>query len=235
MGESAAEFLGWLEGWRDGLEDGSLVGVVSEAGGPERVAVLVVDLIAGFCSHGPLASPRVGALAAPAAAFLQACAARGIQTVVAGTDAHPPDSQEFAAFPPHCIAGTPEAESIPELTRLPLWGSVVNVPKGSLNVGLEPAFADWQAAHPEITAWIVVGDCTDLCVYQAAMHLRMQANTQGLKRQVWVPAELVDTYDLPVEKAQSIGALPHDGDFLHGVFLYHLALNGVRVVRTLRP
>lgn len=235
MEERAAEFLEWLATWDDALAEGSLVGVVGEAGGPERVAVLVVDLIVGFCSKGPLASPRVGALAAPAAAFLQACAARGIQTVIAGTDAHPPDSPEFAAFPPHCIAGTPEAESIPELTRLPLWGSVVNVPKGSLNVGLEPAFEDWQAAHPEITAWIVIGDCTDLCVYQAAMHLRMQANTRGLKRQIWVPADLVDTYDLPVGTAQGIGALPHDAGFLHRVFLYHLALNGVRVVRTLRP
>jgi hypothetical protein len=32
-------------------------------------------------------------------------------------DHHDPDDLEFKIFPPHCIAGTPEAEVIPELAR----------------------------------------------------------------------------------------------------------------------
>ena len=38
-----------------------------------------------------------------------------------------------------------------------------------------------------------------------------------------------------VETARQIGALPHDGDLLHRLFLYHMALNGIRVVRELSP
>jgi nicotinamidase-related amidase len=82
---------------------------------------------------------------------------------------------------------------------------------------------------------IVVGDCTDLCVYQAAMHLRLRANAAGDRGfEVVVPEDCVQTYDLPVETAQRLGALPHDGDLLHGLFLYHLALNGVQEGRSLR-
>jgi hypothetical protein len=41
----------------------------------------------------------------------------------------------------------------------------------------------------------------------------------------------VQTYDLPVDAAKSLGIPPHPGDLLHAVFLYHLALNGVEVVQ----
>jgi nicotinamidase-related amidase len=120
---------------------------------------------------------------------------------------------------------------IPELTGLPFFAESVVIPKRSLNVGLEPAFEDWLRDHPQTSTWIVVGDCTDLCVYHAAMHLRMRANVHQLDLEVIVPAALVETYDLPVGVAVGLGALPHAGDFLGRAFLYHMALNGIRVVR----
>jgi nicotinamidase-related amidase len=230
-GAGSAAFLAWLDEWFRALPSTTLQTVVAEAGGPERVAVLVVDLLVGFCSEGPLASPRVGALGPGAARFLTDCRAAGVRNLVVAADSHPEDSPEFASFPPHCIAGTREAEPIDDLAALPFFAEAFTVPKGSLSVGLEPAFAEWQAAHPEVRAWIILGDCTDLCVHQAATYLRLQANTQGKDVKVWVPANLVDTYDLPVETARRIGALPHDGDLMHRLFLYHMALNGVAVVR----
>lgn len=38
--------------------------------------------------------------------------------VISTADAHAPDDPEFAAWPPHCVAGTPGQQRIPE-TRLP--------------------------------------------------------------------------------------------------------------------
>jgi nicotinamidase-related amidase len=151
--------------------------------------------------------------------------------MVLAMDAHPEDSPEFKAFPPHCIRGTREAETIPELTALPFYSETVSIRKGSLNVAHEGELAAWEAAHPEVRSWLIVGDCTDLCVYQAAMHFRLQANARGREAQVWVPALLVDTYDLPVRTARQLGGLPHDGDLMHRLFLYHMALNGISVVR----
>jgi nicotinamidase-related amidase len=228
-------FLEWLERWYEGLGEVPLARVIAEAGGAERTAVMVVDLLVGFCREGALASPRVGALVEGAAAFLTACYRAGIRRFVLNCDSHPTDSPEFAAFPPHCITGTREAEVVEEIAALPFLTEMTRIAKRSINVGLEPGFAAWQAANPQVQSWIVVGDCTDLCVYQAAMHLRLEANARGIERSVWVPAGLVDTYDLPVDAAAALGALPHDGELLHRLFLYHLAVNGVSIARRIVP
>jgi len=225
-------FLSWLAGWYANRKSVSLQhDLFSSGDDAESVAVIVVDLLVGFCSEGPLASPRVGALGLKVAEFLTRVHAAGLRHILLAADAHPPNSPEFASFPPHCIVGTREAELIPELTELPFASELVTISKRSLAIGMEEEFGRWQQAHPEVRTWIIVGDCTDLCVYHAAMHLRLQANARGTEVSVVVPADLVDTYDLPVETALQVGALPHDAELLHRLFLYHLALNGVRVVR----
>jgi nicotinamidase-related amidase len=236
IAQRSTPFLEWLDGWYAALPSVSLrEDVIARAGGPGNVAVVVVDLLVGFCSEGPLSSPRVGALGPRAARFLTAAREAEVRHVLLATDAHPEDSREFAAFPPHCIRGTREAEVIPELTALPFISEAFTIPKGSLNVGHERPLGEWQARHPEVRCWIIIGDCTDLCVYVTAMHFRTQANARGWDVDVWVPADLVDTYDLPVGVAENVGALPHDGDLLHRMFLYHMALNGISVVRTIAP
>ena len=50
----ATPFLRYLEEWFEGLPDATLASVVGER--PERVAVISVDMINGFCHFGPLAS-----------------------------------------------------------------------------------------------------------------------------------------------------------------------------------
>jgi nicotinamidase-related amidase len=233
---AAGAFLEWLDRWYSDLPSASLrEDVIDSAGGAQAVGVMVVDLLVGFSTEGPLASPRVAALGLKAARFLQAAWDAGIRTMVLAMDAHPPDSPEFAAFPPHCVRGTREAELMPELRALPFAAEMLEMRKGSLNVGHEPEMRDWHDRQRDLRAWIVIGDCTDLCVYQSAMHLRLQANARGEEVRIWVPADLADTYDLPVEAARRIGAMPHDGDLMHRLFLYHMALNGISVVRELRP
>ena len=108
------------------------------------------------------------------------------------------------------------------------------VEKNSLHPGHATEFDAWLAAHPEVRTAIVVGDCTDLCVYSLAMHLRLVANARNIPDlRVIVPADAVDTYDLSPDAAAAIGAFPHPGQFFHEVFLYHMALNGIEVVREL--
>jgi nicotinamidase-related amidase len=134
----------------------------------------------------------------------------------------------------HCVRGTEEAEMIAELSALPFAEHFTVIEKNSLHPALETEFEPWLEAHRELRTAIVVGDCTDLCVYQLAMHLRLRhdaRNVAGVR--VIVPANAVDTYDLPVTAAETLGAMPHPGDFFHQVFLYHMALNGIEVVRDL--
>ncbi|MBE3561257.1 MAG: isochorismatase family protein, partial [Ktedonobacteraceae bacterium] len=146
-------------------------------------------------------------------------------------DCHTPESVEFADFPPHCQRGTGEASTIPELASLPFSNLFTVVAKNSLSAFHGTDLGTWLERHRDLQAAVVVGNCTDLCVHQMAMHLKLYANAYNLKMRVIVPENAVQTYDMPVEAAQQAGALPHNGDVLHLLFLYHMRLNGVEVVR----
>ena len=54
-----------------------------------------------------------------------------------------------------------------------------------------------------------------------------------MKRAVIVPENCVQTYDLGVEAAKRLGITPHPGDLMHVLFLYHMHLNDIRVVRAI--
>jgi len=106
---------------------------------------------------------------------------------------------------------------------------------------IEQFLAYVNGALRELPAWleregaprvaIVTGDCTDLCVYQSAMHLKLRANARGERCAVVVPRDCVDTYDVSVEAARKLGVAAHPGELMHRIFLYHMMLNGIRVAQ----
>jgi len=224
----SAPFLIWLARWEADLKPVTLSGVI--AGEPDRVAIMCTDLVIGFCYEGPLSSPRVARIVPPNVELFQKAYEAGVRRFVLPQDAHLPDAVEFGSYGPHCITGSREAETVPELMALPFADQFTIIPKDSINQAIGTGFGAWLEAHPEVDTFIVTGDCTDICVYQLAMHLRMRANALSLQQRVVLPVNCVNTFDVPVETAQELGILPHDGDLLHAVFLYHMALNGVEVV-----
>jgi nicotinamidase-related amidase len=228
-------FIEWLDSWLSQLPEASLqADVLEPAGGPAGAAFMSVDLLTGFCSEGPLSSPRVGALVPRIIDLLARAHAAGVRQFLLTQDSHPEDAPEFRQFGPHCITGTREAETVPELLALPFADQFTFIRKRSLSSAESTELEAWLEARPQLRRVVIVGDCTDLCVYQAAMHLRLRANARGDRDfEVVVPADCVDTYDLPVEAAGRLGVLPHDGELMHQLFLYHMALNGVQVVRRL--
>lgn len=226
--ERSAPFLHYLEQWHANLADQELAAIVGNQ--PERVAVFSIDMINGFCKSGPLAGPRVGALIAPVAEVLRRAYALGVRSFVLTQDTHHPETPEFGAYPPHCLAGTPESQMVSELAELPFAEHFAIVEKNSLSSHLGTNLASWFNEHPQVDTFIVIGDCTDLCVYSSAMHLRLEANALNLSRRVIVPAHAVDTFDTPVSVAEELGIMAHDGDLHHLLFLHHMAQNGVEVV-----
>jgi nicotinamidase-related amidase len=195
---------------------------------PAAAVVFLEDVINGFFRFGPLASPRVDALTRPILDVVRTAHDYGIRQFVVLHDAHDPATPEFASYPPHCLAGSDESLVIPELTGLPFADEFVVIPKNSLNPALETGFDAWWDANRDLTTAIVVGDCTDLCVHQLAMHLRLRANALNLPDfDVIVPANAVDTFDIPGNDPGTA----HPGDFFHQVFLYHMSQNGIRIVR----
>lgn len=222
-------FTQHMLGWFRRLEPMPLSEVVRD---PARTAILSTDLIVGFTYEGRLASPRVAALLPGAATLFRRAYDAGVRNFLLAQDTHSPNAPEFAAWGEHAVRGTIEAETCPELAALPFSGEFVVIEKNSLSSAHGTRLGAWQDSHREVNTYVVIGDCTDLCVYTAAMHLRLQANALDIAdRRVIAPANLVDTYDMPLDTAMKLGVMPHPGDFFHLVFLYHMALNGIEVVR----
>lgn len=224
------DFLDYLQTWVEDLPRAELKEMFPN---PGHSAVISVDVINGFCTQGPLSSPRVQKIVKPITDLFNLAWKNEIHHILLIQDSHEPDAVEFGAFPPHCIRGTSEAETVPEFQDLPFFPQMTILEKNSIHSGVNTGLNEWIKLNPEITDFIVVGDCTDLCVYQLAMHLRLDANARQLDRRIIVPANCVDTYDLSVPAASKIGAMPHEADLLHATFLYHMALNGIIVVDSL--
>lgn len=232
LAETSAPFLGYLDTWYNRLEPASLDELIGDD--PEKVAIFCVDVIAGFCREGNLASPRVAGIVQPIVSLFTAAHARGVRHFVLAQDTHHPEAVEFGQYARHCVAGTRESETVPELATLPFAAGYTILPKNSISSSAGTGLDDWLRTHPGVATYIVVGDCSDLCAYQLGMHLRLYANAHQLQRRIVVPETCAQTYDLPIETARQIGAYPHPGDFYHVVFLHHMAQNGVEIVRELR-
>ena len=221
------DFLEWLEKWEEGLPSLELSEAVTD---PAQAAIISEDLLKGFCDVGPLSSDRAAGIVPAAVDLFKRAYDLGVRHFLLFQDTHDPESVEFSAYPPHCVEGTEESETIDEMATLPFSNLFTVLPKNSISSDVGTDLELWLEEHREVNTFIVVGVCTDICVYEAAIHLRVRANVQGRDDvRVIVPANAVQTYDMPVEFAEEIGALPHDGDLLHRIFLYQMALNDIEV------
>jgi nicotinamidase-related amidase len=229
--QQSGEFLTYLETWQKNLGSLSKSEAFSK---PDKTAIISVDVIKGFCSTGPLASPRVNAIIQPIVVLFETAWQHGLRNILLAQDTHEAEAVEFGSYPPHCVRGTEEAETVDEFTQLPFFDQLIVFEKNSIASGLNSNLQEWIGKHPEIERYIVVGDCTDLCTYQLAMHLRLDANERQIQRRVILPADCVNTYDISVAQAREIGGLPHPGDLMHAIFLYHMYTNGIEVFRTIQ-
>src|SRR5262245_23865474 len=150
-------FLAYLEAWYNGLLELPLRDLIM--GEPERVAVISIDVINGFCKSGPLASERVGRIARPIAELFERAYGVGVRNFALTQDTHDPHTPEFAAYPPHCIRGTAESEAVDELKALPFFSDVAVFAKNSINSHLGTGLGAWVRERPGIDRFVVVGDC----------------------------------------------------------------------------
>ena len=148
-------------------------------------AVLVIDMLRGFLEEGyPL---YIGDKARRIIPNIQRLLDRELaqgSKIFFICDHHDPDDLEFRMFPPHCIAGTIEAEVIPELARYP--GEII--PKrrysGFFNTPLEQKLKELK---PE--KLIICGVLTNICV------LHTTADARNRDYEVEVPVDCVASPD----------------------------------------
>ena len=215
-----SEILDELNAWQKGLKALKFSEIFKN--GSEKVAFISVDMINGFCCEGALASKRVGELGGRIAdTFKLAREKFDLKYCVLIQDSHSQNASEFESFPAHAIKGDTQAQAVDEIRNLDFFHEMKTFYKNSLSIAYSQEFNKFIS---KFDSFIIMGDCTDMCIYQLVSHLRLSANEQNLKREIIVPANLVQTYDAP----------GHSGDFYQNVFLHHMqmALNA-RVVKEL--
>lgn len=221
----------------------SLDELIQKSGGIENVYLVYVDILKGFCEQGPLASDRVKEMVEPVAELSQQLIDKGLpaENLIFLNDYHVDDAVEFSSFASHCRRNTAESEVVDELKPYYEKEGVQifrkNATTGMFGVNQDGIrFFEWleRVFEKEKSTFVVVGDCTDLCIYQNAMGIRLFANEKNVSSvDVVVPISHVRTYDVSVEQAEQLGIYAHNADFLDDVFLYHMKLNGVNVVSTI--
>ena len=170
-------------------------------------AVLVVDMLRGFLEPGyPLYCGEQARRIIPGVQKLLEQELERGSKVFFICDRHAPDDLEFRTFPPHSIAGTEEAEIIPELRGYP--GEVIAKTRYScfFKTTLDERLDEFK---PEKV--IVCGVCTDICV------LHTVADARNRDYEVEVPTDCVATFN----------------ESVHDCALEHMERSlGARLVRT---
>ena len=231
LAQDSKQFLAYLEEFTDNLPVLALEDAIAK---PDQTAIISVDVINGFLYEGPLSSPRVAPIGEPIAQLMGAAWSRGVREILLLQDAHTEDSLEFEAYGEHVIKGTHQAEAIDQIKALPFYDRLTTIYKDSIHPAINTGFAAWLNKREHLDTVIVVGAVTDLCVYHLATYLKFHANAHQTPRRVIVPENCVQTWHLSVEAAADLPAMPHHGDLLHAVFLYHMALNAVEVVKAIQ-
>lgn len=228
LANQSKDFLDYLENW---LADRPTLALDQAIPVPEKSAIISIDVINAFLYEGPLSSPRVARIGDPITRLMTAARDRGLRDILLVQEGHHADSLEFDAFGQHAVRGTHQAEAIDLIKTLPFYSQLETIYKDSIHPALNNEFDAWVDSRENLETFIVVGDVTDLCVYHLATHLRFRANAYHQQRRVIVPENCVQTWHLSVEDARDVPAMPHHGDLLHATFLYHMALNGIEIVK----
>jgi nicotinamidase-related amidase len=238
----SAAFITYTEKLVEELSPITIKEIAERVNGIDRVYLVFVDILKGFCETGALSSERVNEMVAPVAQLAKSLLDAGMpkENLIFLNDSHPTDAVEFGSFAPHCIRQTEEAEVVDALKPYYEFPETQRYLKNATN-GLFGKNEKGERFHSWLertfdqgkSLFIVVGDCTDLCIYQNAMGIRLLANEKNADVHVIVSKEHVRTYDLSVEQAEKFQVLAHDADVLDQIFLYHMKLNGIELVSSI--
>ena len=179
-----------------------------------KTALFIVDINNGFAKEGALYSDRIKSLITPIYEFVKPLEEK-LNKIIAFTDTHDKNSVELNSYPEHCLVDTEECKVVDELLNIK---NLEIIPKNSTN----GFFAMDVNILDDIDNVVVVGDCTDICIYQFAVTIKAYFNEKNINKNIVVPMNLVDTYDIP---------FVHPGDLLNIVFLNSMLQNGVKLIK----
>ena len=187
---------------------------------PNKTILAIMDMINGFARSGSLMDERIKALI-PGIKELQKKMVQKEYGILAFADYHDETNPEFNTFPEHSLAGTEESEMVDELKEV---GGYKLIHKNSTNGFFAPDFKSWFDNNREIDTFVIVGDCTDICVMQFALTMKAYHNQLNKEVNIIVVKDLVDTYDMG----------DHEGDIINLFSLYIMQNAGIDIVKAIK-
>lgn len=179
-----------------------------------KTELFIVDINNGFAKEGNMYSSRVNNLINPIVNFTKSIS-KDIKSIIAFTDYHTDESVELLNYPTHCLKDTIECEIVDELKSI---DNIKIVKKNSTNGFFALSNLDFNNTDNII----IIGDCTDICVYQLAITLKSYFNQNNISKNIIVPINLVDTYHIDNV---------HPAELLNIVFFNSMMQNGIKVVK----
>ncbi|CEO14302.1 isochorismatase [[Clostridium] sordellii] len=179
-----------------------------------KTMLFIIDMNNGFAKKGALYSDRVEALINPITNLAKILEAKNCE-IIAFTDSHNKDSIELRSYPTHCLENDYESKIVDEISTIK---NLKVIPKNSTN----GFFCLEDKNFKNIDNIIVVGDCTDICIYQFVVTLKSYFNQNNIDKNIIVPMNLVDTYHI-----DNI----HNAEIMNIVFLNSMIQNGVEVIK----
>ena len=179
-----------------------------------KTMLFIIDMNNGFAKKGALYSDRVEALINPITNLAKILEAKNCE-IIAFTDSHNKDSIELRSYPTHCLENDYESKIVDEISTIK---NLKVIPKNSTN----GFFCLEDKNFKNIDNIIVVGDCTDICIYQFVVTLKSYFNQNNIDKNIIVPMNLVDTYHI-----DNI----HNAEIMNIVFINSMIQNGVEVIK----
>ena len=179
-----------------------------------KTMLFIIDMNNGFAKKGALYSDRVEALINPITNLAKILEAKNCE-IIAFTDSHNKDSIELRSYPTHCLENDYESKIVDEISTIK---NLKVIPKNSTN----GFFCLEDKNFKNIDNIIVVGDCTDICIYQFVVTLKAYFNQNNIDKNIIVPMNLVDTYHI-----DNI----HNAEIMNIVFFNSMIQNGVEVIK----
>ena len=186
----------------------------------EKTALVIIDMINGFVRCGALKSERIEDII-PSVVKVQKHFKEKKGKIISFIDSHGENAKEFSSYPPHCIKGSGEDEILSEIKKV---GGYLEIEKNSTNGFVEKEFKKFLDENQNITDFIVVGCCTDICVMQFATTLKNYFNAENKDANIIVPIDSVETFDLD----------SHSGDMIDLLSLQLMEWAGINIVSSIK-
>ena len=182
---------------------------------PKNTALIIVDMVNSFATEGgELYSNNVKDLIPSIVELAKKFEERNMP-IIAYRDSHNINSPEFHSFPSHSLQGTYGSELVDELKEI---NSIISVLKNSTNGCI--AKNPYEILEGKYTSFVIVGCCSDICIYQLALTLKTYFNQLDIESSIIIPTKLVTTFN----------AVNHNADIYDTIFFYSMIVNGIDIV-----